>query len=74
MNKKAVSPLVATILLIVFAMILGVIVMNVGASYLASGEQKAAEDGADVLGIIDRCVSSGAITEEEGIFLAGSLR
>jgi flagellin-like protein len=73
LGKKAVSPLVATILLIVFAMILGIIVMNVGGSYLALEEEKG-DETVDVLGIIDKCVSAGAITEEESSILAGSLR
>ncbi|MCK4521122.1 MAG: hypothetical protein KAU20_00995 [Nanoarchaeota archaeon] len=33
-NKKAVSPLVATILLVAFALILGTITMNLGKSYI----------------------------------------
>ncbi|MFC1768861.1 archaellin/type IV pilin N-terminal domain-containing protein [Nanoarchaeota archaeon] len=32
MNKKALSPLVATVLLVVFALILGIITMNFGRS------------------------------------------
>jgi len=34
MNKKAVSPLVATVLLIVFSLILGTITMNIGKAYI----------------------------------------
>mgnify|MGYP002640765241 CR=1 FL=1 len=33
-NKKAVSPLVATILLIVFSLILGTVTMNLGKAYI----------------------------------------
>ena len=33
-NKKAVSPLVATILLIIFSLILGTITMNIGKAYI----------------------------------------
>jgi flagellin-like protein len=33
-NKKAVSPLVATVLLIVFSLILGTITMNIGKAYI----------------------------------------
>jgi len=34
MNKKGVSPLVATILLIVFSLILGTVTMNLGKAYI----------------------------------------
>ena len=33
-NKRAVSPLIATILLIVFSLILGTITMNLGKAYI----------------------------------------
>ncbi|MBW2992904.1 hypothetical protein KY345_06860 [Candidatus Woesearchaeota archaeon] len=72
LGKKAVSPLVATMLLIVFAMVLGIIVMNVGGSYLALEEEEH-EEAAGVLDIIHKCVEAGAITEEEGEIVAGSL-
>lgn len=72
LGKKAVSPLVATVLLIVFAMILGIIVMNVGGSYLAL-EEGDHEEQTGVLDIIEKCVSGGAITSEEGETLSGSL-
>jgi flagellin-like protein len=72
MEKKAVSPLLATIMLIVFAMVLGVIVMNVGGAYLPSAEKTT--EKADVLDIVDKCVNTGAITEEEGILLISSLK
>lgn len=73
MNKRAVSPLVATILLIVFAMVLGIIVMNVGGSYLALEEDQGVEK-VSVLGIIDKCVDAGAITEDEWEIVVSSLR
>ncbi|MFH1642437.1 MAG: archaellin/type IV pilin N-terminal domain-containing protein [Nanoarchaeota archaeon] len=34
MNKKAVSPLIATIILVVFALVVGTITMNWGKSYV----------------------------------------
>lgn len=34
MNKKAVSPLVATGLLIIFAIVIGIVVMNLSKSYV----------------------------------------
>lgn len=73
LGKKAVSPLVATILLIVFAMTLGIIVMNVGASYIALEEEGGMEK-VSVLDIIDKCLDVGAITQEEGEILASSLK
>jgi hypothetical protein len=33
-NKKAISPLVATVLLIIFSLILGTITMNLGKAYI----------------------------------------
>lgn len=33
-NKKAVSPLVATVLLVVFSLILGTVTMNLGKAYI----------------------------------------
>jgi len=71
LGKKAVSPIIATILLIVFAMILGIIVMNVGGNYLSLEEGH--KENIDVLNIIDKCVNSGAITQEESGILLGSL-
>lgn len=71
-GKKAVSPLVATMLLIVFAMVLGIIVMNVGGSYLAL-EEDAHVEKTSVLDIIDKCIDGGAITSEEGKMLIGSV-
>lgn len=72
-GKRGVSPLIATILLIVFAMVLGIIVMNVGGSYLALEEEKGTQT-VNIMGIIDKCVSAGAITPEEGNILTGSLK
>lgn len=47
-NKKAISPLVATVLLIVFSLVLGTITMNLGKAYIEglgySGTEKAAQD------------------------------
>lgn len=40
MNKKAISPLIATILLVLFALVLGVITMNWGKSYVESVEEE----------------------------------
>lgn len=71
-GKKAVSPLVATVLLILFAVILGIIIMNIGGTYLTEKPQQA--EKADVLAIVDRCVASGAITEEEATIIDNSLK
>jgi flagellin-like protein len=73
LGKKAVSPLVATILLIVFAMVLGIIVMNVGGSYLALEEPQQTEK-VDVLNIVNKCLNAGAITEEEAEIIDSSLK
>jgi flagellin-like protein len=48
MNKKGVSPLIATILLIVFSLILGTITMNLGKAYIEDiTEVGAAHDAPD---------------------------
>jgi flagellin-like protein len=39
-NKKALSPLVATALLVIFALVLGAITMNWGKSYIQAIESK----------------------------------
>ncbi|MBW3017302.1 hypothetical protein KY316_02930, partial [Candidatus Woesearchaeota archaeon] len=43
MNKKAVSPLIATVLLIAFAVALGAIVMNWGESFVRETQETAEE-------------------------------
>lgn len=65
-SKKAVSPLVATALLVVFALILGVVVMAVGGDYLSPEEGAEKEPAAtDILHIINICRDKGAITPQE---------
>jgi len=44
MNKKALSPLVATMILVVFALIIGAITMNWGKSYVESLEETESKD------------------------------
>lgn len=45
MNKKALSPLVATILLVVFALVIGTITMSWGKAYVEKAEEKPEEEG-----------------------------
>lgn len=40
MNKKAISPLIATVLLVLFALVLGAITMNWGKSYVGAVEEE----------------------------------
>jgi len=47
LNKKAVSPLIATVLLIAFAVALGAVVMNWGRSYVETTAEYA-ERGSDI--------------------------
>ena len=47
LNKKAVSPLIATVLLIAFAVALGAVVMNWGRSYVET-TAKYAEEKSDI--------------------------
>jgi flagellin-like protein len=54
MNKKALSPLVATILLIAFAIALGVVVMNWGKAYIEEkAEFTAGPRGSAACGVMD---------------------
>ena len=43
MNKKALSPLIATVLLVVFALVIGTVTMNLGKSYV-EGEPTAEKE------------------------------
>lgn len=80
MNKRAISPLVATILLLAFALVIGVLTMTWGRSYVDTGAEASPEDeglktGAIVISIEDILDSelkllqvqflSGKMTQEE---------
>ena len=43
MNKKALSPLMATILLVVFALVIGMVTMNLGKGYVEETEHETGE-------------------------------
>jgi len=66
-SRRAVSPLVATVLLIVFALVLGVVVMSVGGDYLTleDSAKKDSTSAIDLSQVIDSCKDKGAITEEQ---------
>ncbi len=65
-SKKAVSPLVATFLLVGFALIMGVVVMAVGGDYLSLEEESEEEPASvDLINIVDTCKEKGAITADE---------
>jgi len=54
MNKKALSPLVATILLVVFALVIGIITMNWGKSYVEKIKEEPKEfESAVIISIKD---------------------
>ena len=71
MNKRAVSPLVATGLLIVFAIVIGVIVMNLSKSYVEqiADEEEVIEEtevgGCNPLQILQISYADGEISEQE---------
>ena len=69
MNKKAVSPLVATSLLIIFAVVIGVIVMNLSKTYVEkiSEEEEHLEEEAETspLQELQLRYARGEISEEE---------
>lgn len=82
MNKKGVSPLIATVLLIAFAVALGTVVMNWGKAFMATPSQKECglvhiswyqRDGNDQLcyssSSIVFTIENGADAEIEGIKL-----
>ena len=53
MNKKGVSPIVATILLLVIAIGLGIVAMNWGRAYLETSSTCAIDTGMDVVKVND---------------------
>ncbi len=68
MNKRAISPLLATSMLLVFAIILGTIVMNMGREYvegITEIEELSIEEFDDPLKILKTRYASGEISEEE---------
>jgi flagellin-like protein len=67
-SRRAVTPIVATVLLIVFALGLGLAVMGLGGDYLKlddSGNKDVTAPAVDVLQVINSCKDKGAITEEQ---------
>jgi hypothetical protein len=71
--KKAMTPIMATTILVVFAVILGIIIMNIGGTYLAEKEKPVKAERADVVVIVDKCVNAGAITPDERSTIINSL-
>jgi uncharacterized membrane protein len=71
--KKAMTPIMATTILVVFAIILGIIIMNIGGTYLEEKEKPVKADRADAVLIIDKCYDSGAITQDERSIIINSL-
>jgi flagellin-like protein len=66
-NKKAISPLVATVLLIVFSLILGTITMNLGKAYIEGigTEAKSPEPTVKYIGSsLYKCVNLEQTTKE----------
>lgn len=66
-SKRAVTPIVATVFLIVFALGLGVAVMSVGGDYLTPENIGLNESISkiDLSKVVDSCKVTGAISEEE---------
>jgi len=66
-SRRAVTPIVATVLLIVFALGLGLAVMGLGGDYLKLEDSgnKEVIPAVDVLQAINSCKDKGAITDEQ---------
>ena len=70
MNKKAVSPLVATLLLVVFAIALGSVVMSWGKAYVESATEVSEVSIKDVEKVsifeeLDQRLAKGEITQAQ---------
>ncbi len=68
MNKKAVSPLAATFVLLVCAIVLGAIVMNIGRNYvegISDVNEPSIDELNDPLQILKIRYSKGDITQKE---------
>ncbi|HIH39732.1 TPA: SHOCT domain-containing protein [Candidatus Woesearchaeota archaeon] len=70
MNRKAISPLSSTIILLVVSIIIGIIVMSWGRSYVEQATVKAEqkqvqEKQTSVFEDLDARLSSGEITKEQ---------
>jgi flagellin-like protein len=68
-GKKAISPLVATVLLIVFSLILGTITMNLGKAYIegmdTQEKTRSAEPAVKYIGnSLYKCINSEPSTKE----------
>jgi flagellin-like protein len=67
-NRKAISPLVATILLIVFSLILGTITMNLGKAYIEGiNSPKASAESQDMKYIgssLYKCAEINQVTQD----------
>ena len=70
MNKKGISPLASTILLVVFAVLLGTVVMSWGRGYVEGISEKAPVEKVNVTGcapleILQIKFINGEITEKQ---------
>ena len=73
-SRKAISQLVATILLLAFAVALGSVVMSWGKDLIEKvGDVEAPESVEQSLILIQKCVDSGSLTSEEYNQISGSL-
>ena len=67
MNNRAISPLVATILLLAFAIALGSVVMAWGKGLIekAGTAEQPAQDTDTAFSLLQKCVDATAITPQE---------
>jgi len=72
MNKKAISPLIATILLLAFAIALGSAVMAWGKGLIekSADPEELSQDIDDALFLLQKCVDANAITAPESALVS----
>lgn len=73
-NKRGISPLIATIMLLAFAIALGSIVMTWGKDLIESAaNEPTAEVLEDSLAILQKCVDTGSINQDEFTQISSNL-
>ena len=76
MNKRALSPLVATILLVVFALVIGTVTMNWGKNYVEKAnfkEDAAKKDNSVVISVRDLNSGNTELKDLMIKYITGSL-
>ena len=76
MNKRGLSPLVATVLLVVFALVIGTVTMNWGKNYVEKAnfkEDAAKKDNSIVISVRDMNSGNTALKDLMIRYITGSL-